>query len=545
MFVLFNIIFATVLCVLCTVAMMIMIKTEIVSNTRWGYSMNEDTVPMYLQMYLWTYYLSTILPSFAVAVRRLHDTGRSGWWFLISLIPLVGAIWLLVMLTEDSQSGENRYGKNPKTSLYRPDLKTRKLSATVTCIIAAIIGIVGWSLLLNRWYLPVGFPGIFGPSPGVNAIYGITVSLLLLLTGILLYPRKSLGYRNTTLPIIIMATLMALGSVWNITRAWSEIHYFIHDIWDNILLLIILFTLLEGVLLLFFAIALLQRNQKLLRSVSIILTIIACAIICMNIAFNHIILGYRIVEGYGIADHLHFFLSLYPIFQIALMTLAGVALADRAGAQEDAPNYSAQVDVQSDWQATSGDAMIPNKPAINDIVNYLKLEYMNYFYMDGNNQQQGPVTANELLKMGVTRNTRVWKQGMSDWQTAGSIPELSGIFPPPASQSATPPLSPPPVASYVSPPPPSYQTENAPPPPPQKPDNLLVWSILATVLCCLPTGIVAIVYSNKVDNLWNVRDYDGAKEAANTAKTWCFVSLGLGVVAIIIGFMSGLLGALS
>jgi hypothetical protein len=167
---------------------------------------------------------------------------------------------------------------------------------------------------------------------------------------------------------------------------------------------------------------------------------------------------------------------------------------------------------------------------------------MNYFYMDGNNQQQGPVTANELPKMGVTRNTRVWKQGMSDWQTAGSVPELSGIFPPPVSQSATPPFPPPPVASYVSPPPP-YQTENAPQP--QKPDNLLVWSILATVLCCLPTGIVAIVYSNKVNSLWDVRDYTGAKEAANTAKTWCFVSLGLGVVAVIIGLMSGLLEALS
>jgi hypothetical protein len=155
---------------------------------------------------------------------------------------------------------------------------------------------------------------------------------------------------------------------------------------------------------------------------------------------------------------------------------------------------------------------------------------MDYFYMDGNYQQQGPVPANELPKKGVTRNTRVWKRGMSDWQTAGSVPELAGIFPPFASRPATPP-------------PPPYQTANVPQM--QKPDNLLVWSILATVLCCLPTGIVAIIYSNKVNNLWDTRDYAGAQEAANTAKTWCFVSLGLGIVAIVIGFISGFIEALS
>ena len=53
-----------------------------------------------------------------------------------------------------------------------------------------------------------------------------------------------------------------------------------------------------------------------------------------------------------------------------------------------------------------------------------------YFYIDKSGQQQGPVSANELPKYGVTRNTQVWKQGMANWQTAGSIPELSSILPP-------------------------------------------------------------------------------------------------------------------
>ena len=60
------------------------------------------------------YALSTIVPSIAVAVRRLHDTGRSGWWFLICLIPVIGALVLLVFMVLDSQPGTNEYGPNPK-----------------------------------------------------------------------------------------------------------------------------------------------------------------------------------------------------------------------------------------------------------------------------------------------------------------------------------------------------------------------------------------------------------------------------------------------
>ena len=60
------------------------------------------------------YYFFILIPSFAVLVRRLHDVGKSGWFILISLIPLVGAIWLLVLVLTDSDTGDNAYGPNPK-----------------------------------------------------------------------------------------------------------------------------------------------------------------------------------------------------------------------------------------------------------------------------------------------------------------------------------------------------------------------------------------------------------------------------------------------
>jgi uncharacterized membrane protein YhaH (DUF805 family) len=60
------------------------------------------------------YALAVLVPGVAVAVRRLHDTGRSGWWLLVGLVPLVGAIVLLVFALEDSNPGPNGYGPNPK-----------------------------------------------------------------------------------------------------------------------------------------------------------------------------------------------------------------------------------------------------------------------------------------------------------------------------------------------------------------------------------------------------------------------------------------------
>ena len=54
------------------------------------------------------------IPSLAVTVRRLHDTGKSGWWLLIAFIPFIGAIVLLVFLVQDSHPGTNEWGPNPK-----------------------------------------------------------------------------------------------------------------------------------------------------------------------------------------------------------------------------------------------------------------------------------------------------------------------------------------------------------------------------------------------------------------------------------------------
>ena len=54
------------------------------------------------------------MPAISVTIRRLHDIGKSGWWFLIQCVPLIGHIWLLTLVCVNSQPGKNKYGVNPK-----------------------------------------------------------------------------------------------------------------------------------------------------------------------------------------------------------------------------------------------------------------------------------------------------------------------------------------------------------------------------------------------------------------------------------------------
>jgi uncharacterized membrane protein YhaH (DUF805 family) len=60
--------------------------------------------------------LGLLLPNLSVAIRRLHDTDRTGWWVLIWLIPLIGWVVLLVFYLQQGDAGENRFGPPPATA---------------------------------------------------------------------------------------------------------------------------------------------------------------------------------------------------------------------------------------------------------------------------------------------------------------------------------------------------------------------------------------------------------------------------------------------
>jgi len=73
-------------------------------------------VSMILVVLSFIYGFAVLVPSLAVAVRRLHDIGKSGWMLLLGLIPIVGGIILLIWAASDSQPGDNQYGPNPKSA---------------------------------------------------------------------------------------------------------------------------------------------------------------------------------------------------------------------------------------------------------------------------------------------------------------------------------------------------------------------------------------------------------------------------------------------
>lgn len=79
--------------------------------------------------------LFVFVPSIAIGARRLHDTSRSGWWLLLDLIPVIGWIWVFVLMCLDSTSGSNEYGPNMKgieLSVPAPTVEQTASSAPIT-----------------------------------------------------------------------------------------------------------------------------------------------------------------------------------------------------------------------------------------------------------------------------------------------------------------------------------------------------------------------------------------------------------------------------
>ena len=138
------------------------------------------------------------------------------------------------------------------------------------------------------------------------------------------------------------------------------------------------------------------------------------------------------------------------------------------------------------------------------------------FFIVENNQQAGPFTMEEMAARGVTPSTPVWREGMSDWAPAGNIPELAPLF------SSTGPV-PQPAQSFD---PIDAGTEVCP-------KTWLAESILVTLFCCIPFGIVGIVKASSVSSRFSIGDFAGARKASADAKKWTTIGFICGIVWIV------------
>ena len=153
------------------------------------------------------------------------------------------------------------------------------------------------------------------------------------------------------------------------------------------------------------------------------------------------------------------------------------------------------------------------------------------WYYSKNGMQLGPIAEEELLQKSrdgeVAATDLIWKEGMGDWKPLGQVPEFQGSVPavvtPPAGQMGSVPVQQP-VAMHAS------QMPGAVP-------NYLWQSIVVTVLCCMPFGVVSIVYAAKVDGLVARGDIAGATAASKSAKTWAIAAVASWVVIIVLYFV--------
>lgn len=145
-----------------------------------------------------------------------------------------------------------------------------------------------------------------------------------------------------------------------------------------------------------------------------------------------------------------------------------------------------------------------------------------YYYIE-QGTKMGPIDENLLARCDIGPATMVWCQGMDRWKQACEVFDASFF-----------------ENAIATPPPYPNNTSTIP----SKPDNYLTWSIVTTVLCCVPVGIMGIIYSNKAEKLWQQHKYEEAQRYAGMAKTSCIIAAVTGAIWMFVILIISFLGAL-
>ena len=259
------------------------------------------------------YYAVTTVPAMAVGVRRLHDTGRSGWWMLIGLVPLVGGIWLIVLMCSDDNPGDNRYGSPPDGTtgnVPKYDLRQKALmwltAFAVFSIYMCLLNLV--DVFSNRWYT-----GTDQLNMLLTLLGNFSVSVSFIIMGIAFLQKRD--YSRTVGGWIIAAYVLLLILEIRWTTVITDFHINMRFVLN--IMLFLAFILYGGLLL--------ARKGRLPLANYVLMAASGCSVILTPV----FLVPLRMMEAHSYLDYLISQLSLIVLLSLLVYAVANLAAAEK------------------------------------------------------------------------------------------------------------------------------------------------------------------------------------------------------------------------
>ena len=278
-----------------------------------GGSFDQESRLIFMYKLIAIYYAVTAVPAMAVGVRRLHDMGRSGWWMLIGLVPLVGGIWLIVLMCSDDNPGDNRYGSPPDGTtgnVPKYDLRQKALmwltAFAVFSIYMCLLNLV--DVFSNRWYT-----GTDQLNMLLTLLGNFLVSVSFIIMGIAFLQKRD--YSRTVGGWIIAAYVLLLILEIRWTTVITDFHINMRFVLN--IMLFLAFILYGGLLL--------ARKGRLPLANYVLMAASGCSVILTPV----FLVPLRMMEAHSYLDYLISQLTLIVLLSLLVYAVANLAAAEK------------------------------------------------------------------------------------------------------------------------------------------------------------------------------------------------------------------------
>ncbi len=278
-----------------------------------GGSFDQESRLMFMYKLIAIYYAVTAVPAMAVGVRRLHDTGRHGWWMLVSLIPFAGGVWLIVLMCLNGSAGDNRYGSRPDGTMGNVPKHDLRQKALMWLTAFAVFGIHLCLLNLvdvfsNRWYT-----GTDQLNMLLTLLGNFSVSVSFIIMGIAFLQKRD--HFRTVGGWIIAAYVLLLILEIRWATVITDFHINMRFVLN--IMLFLAFILYGGLLL--------ARKGRLPLANYVLMAASGCSVILVPV----FLVPLRMMETYSYLDYLISQLTLIMPLSLLVYAVANLAAAEK------------------------------------------------------------------------------------------------------------------------------------------------------------------------------------------------------------------------